>query len=79
MALILLVVHIVLLLLTIFQKIKVGWLLLYSVIFFMYTLIISFSKNRALTKLGIYICILSILSIVYCFCVLNGVNLSILF
>ena len=44
--------HIVLFLLTIFQKIRVGWLLFYSLAVFMYTLIILLSKTRALTKFG---------------------------
>ena len=73
------VLHIVLFLLTIFQKIRVGWLLFYSLAVFMYTLIILLSKTKALTKLGVYLSVLSILGIVYCLCVLTGVDIAAMF
>ena len=60
--------HIVLFLLTIFQEIRVGWLLFYSLAVFMYTLIILLSKTRALTKFGVYLSVISMLSIIYCLC-----------
>ena len=70
---------IVLFLLTIFQKIRVGWLLFYSLAVFMYTLIILLSKTKALTKLGVYLSVLSMLGIVYCLCVLTGVDIAAMF
>lgn len=73
------VFHIVLFLLTIFQKIKVGWLLFYSLAVFMYTLIILLSKTKALTKFGVYLSVLSMLGIVYCLCVLTGVDIAAMF
>ena len=73
------VLHIVLFLLTIFQKIRVGWLLIYSLAVFMYTLIILLSKTKALTKFGIYLSVLSMLGIVYCLCVLTGVDIAAMF
>lgn len=73
------VLHIVLFLLTIFQKIRVGWLLFYSLAIFMYTLIILLSKTKALTKLGVYLSILSMLGIIYCLCVLTGVDIAAMF
>lgn len=73
------VLHIVLFLLTIFQKIRVGWLLFYSLVVFMYTLIILLSKTKALTKLGVYLSVLSMLGIVYCLCVLTGVDIAAMF
>lgn len=73
------VLHIVLFLLTIFQKIKVGWLLFYSLAVFMYTLIILLSKTRALTKFGVYLSVLSMLGIIYCLCVLTGVDIAAMF
>ena len=73
------VLHIVLFLLTIFQKIKVGWLLFYSLAVFMYTLIILLSKTKALTKLGVYLSVLSMLGIIYCLCVLAGVDIAAMF
>lgn len=71
--------HIVLFLLTIFQKIRVGWLLFYSLAVFMYTLIILLSKTRALTKFGVYLSVISMLSIIYCLCVLIGVDIAVMF
>lgn len=71
--------HIVLFLLTIFQKIRVGWLLFYSLAVFMYTLIILLSKTKALTKLGVYLSVFSMLGIVYCLCVLTGVDIAAMF
>ena len=71
--------HIVLFLLTIFQKIRVGWLLFYSLAVFMYTLIILLSKTRALTKFGVYLSVISMLSIIYCLCVLRGVDIAAMF
>ena len=73
------VLHIVLFLLTIFQKIRVGWLLFYSLAVFMCTLIILLSKTKALTKLGVYLSVLSMLGIVYCLCVLTGVDIAAMF
>ena len=73
------VLHIVLVLLTIFQKIKVGWLLFYSLAVFMYTLIILLSKTRTLTKFGVYLSVLSMLGIIYCLCVLTGVDIAAMF
>lgn len=73
------VLHIVLFLLTIFQKIRVGWLLFYSLAVFMYTLIILLSKTRALTKFGVYLSVLSMLGIVYCLCVLTNVDIAAMF
>lgn len=73
------VLHIVLFLLTIFQKIKVGWLLFYSLAVFMYTLIILLSKTKALTKLGVYLSVLSMLGIIYCLCVLTGMDIAAMF
>lgn len=73
------VLHIVLFLLTIFQKIRVGWLLFYSLAVFMYTLIILLSKTKALTKLGVYLSVFSMLGIVYCLCVLTGVDIAAMF
>lgn len=71
--------HIVLFLLTIFQKIRVGWLLFYSLAVFMYTLIILLSKTRALTKFGVYLSVISMLSIIYCLCVLTSVDIAAMF
>lgn len=71
--------HSVLFLLTIFQKIRVGWLLFYSLAVFMYTLIILLSKTRALTKFGVYLSVLSMLGIIYCLCVLTGVDIAAMF
>lgn len=71
--------HIVLFLLTIFQKIRVGWLLFYSLAVFMYTLIILLSKTRALTKFGVYLSVISMLSIIYCLYVLTGVDIAAMF
>lgn len=73
------VLHIVLFLLTIFQKIRVGWLLFYSLAVFMYTLIILLSKTKALTKLGVYLSVFSMLSIIYCLYVLTGVDIAAMF
>lgn len=73
------VLHIVLFLLTIFQKIRVGWLLFYSLAVFMYTLIILLSKTRVLTKFGVYLSVLSMLGIVYCLCVLTSVDIAAMF
>ena len=73
------VLHIVLFLLTIFQKIKVGWLLFYSLAVFMYTLIILLSKTKALTKFGVYVSVLSMLGIIYCLCVLTGMDIAAMF
>lgn len=73
------VLHIVLFLLTIFQKIRVGWLLFYSLAVFMYTLIILLSKTKALTKLGVYLSVFSMLGIIYCLCVLTGVDIAAMF
>lgn len=73
------VLHIVLFLLTIFQKIRIGWLLFYSLTVFMYTLIILLSKTKALTKFGIYLSVLSMLGIIYCLCVLTGVDIAAMF
>lgn len=73
------ILHIVLFLLTIFQKIRVGWLLFYSLTVFMYTLIILLSKTKALTKFGVYLSVLSMLGIVYCLCVLTGVDIAAMF
>lgn len=73
------VLHIVLFLLTIFQKIRVGWLLFYSLAIFMYTLIILLSKTKALTKFGVYSSVLSMLGIIYCLCVLTGVDIAAMF
>lgn len=73
------VLHIVLFLLTIFQKIKVGWLLFYSLAIFMYTLIILLSKTKALTKFGVYLSVLSMLGIIYCLCILTGVDIAAIF
>lgn len=73
------VLHIVLFLLTIFQKIRVGWLLFYSLAVFMYTLIILLSKTRALTKFGVYLSVISMLSIIYCLCVLTGADIAAMF
>lgn len=73
------VLHIVLFLLTIFQKIRVGWLLFYSLAVFMYTLIILLSKTRVLTKLGVYLSVLSMIGIIYCLCVLTGVDIAAMF
>lgn len=73
------VLHIVLFLLTIFQKIRIGWLLFYSLAVFMYTLIILFSKTKALTKFGICLSVLSMLGIIYCLCVLTGVDIAAMF
>jgi len=73
------VLHIVLFLLTIFQKIRVGWLLFYSLAVFMYTLIILLSKTKSLTKFGIYLSVLSMLGIIYCLCVLTGVDIAAMF
>lgn len=73
------VLHIVLFLLTIFQEIRVGWLLFYSLAIFMYTLIILLSKTKALTKFGVYLSVLSMLGIVYCLCVLTGVDIAAMF
>ena len=70
---------IVLFLLTIFQKIRVGWLLFYSLAVFMYTLIILLSKTKALTKFGVYLSVLSMLGIIYCLCVLTGVDIAAMF
>ena len=71
--------HSALFLLTIFQKIRVGWLLFYSLVVFMYTLIILLSKTRALTKFGVYLSVLSMLGIIYCLCVLTGVDIAAMF
>lgn len=71
--------HSVLFLLTILQKIRVGWLLFYSLVVFMYTLIILLSKTRALTKFGVYLSVLSMLGIIYCLCVLTGVDIAAMF
>lgn len=71
--------HSVLFLLTIFQKIRVGWLLFYSLAVFMYTLIILLSKTRVLTKFGVYLSVLSMLGIIYCLCVLTGVDIAAMF
>ena len=73
------VLHIVLFLLTIFQKIKVGWLLFYSLAVFMYTLIILLSKTKALSKFGVYVSVLSMLGIIYCLCVLTGMDIAAMF
>lgn len=73
------VLHIVLFLLTIFQEIRVGWLLFYSLAVFMYTLIILLSKTKALTKFGVYSSVLSMLGIIYCLCVLTGVDIAAMF
>lgn len=73
------VLHIVLFLLTIFQKIRVGWLLFYSLAVFMYTFIILLSKTKALTKFGVYLSVLSMLGIIYCLCVLTGVDIAAMF
>lgn len=73
------VLHIVLFLLTIFQKIRVGWLLFCSLTIFMYTLIILLSKTKALTKFGVYLSVLSMLGIIYCLCVLTGVDIAAMF
>lgn len=73
------VLHIVLFLLTIFQKIRVGWLLFYSLAVFMYALIILLSKTRALTKFGVYLSVISMLSIIYCLCVLTGADIAAMF
>ena len=73
------VLHIVLFLLTIFQKIRVGWLLFYSLAIFMYTLIILLSKTKALTKFGVYLSVLSMLGIIYCLCVLTGADIAAMF
>lgn len=73
------VLHIVLFLLTIFQKIRVGWLLFYSLAVFMYILIILLSKTKALTKLGVYLSVFSMLGIIYCLCVLTGVDIAAMF
>ena len=73
------VLHIVLFLLTIVQKIKVGWLLFYSLAIFMCTLTVLFSKNRALTRFGLCMSVISMYGIVYCSCVITGVNLAAMF
>lgn len=73
------VLHIVLFLLTISQEIRVGWLLFYSLAIFMYTLIILLSKTKALTKFGVYLSVLSMLGIIYCLCVLTGVDIAAMF
>lgn len=73
------VLHIVLFLLTIFQKIRVGWLLFYSLAIFMYTLIILLSKTKALTKFGVYLSVISMFGIIYCLCVLTGVDIAAMF
>ena len=73
------VLHIVLFLLTIFQKIKVGWLLFYSLAVFMYTLIILLSKTKTLTKFGVYSSVFSMLGIIYCLCVLTGMDIAAMF
>lgn len=54
-------------------------IILFLLAIFMYTSIILFSKNKVLTTLGIYMNVISILGIVYCFCVLMGINFEVMF
>lgn len=65
--------------LTISNEIKIGYLLLISIVFFLYCLLILFSKTEKLTELGRIIFIISLLGLAYSISILNGISFMHLF
>ena len=57
----------------------IGWLLVLSVGLFVYTVLIGLSKQRVLSDFGRVLCVLSVIGMIYCFCILSGINIQSMF
>ena len=60
-------------------SIAIGWLTAISLFTFLYCLVIFLSKESALTTVGKVLFVCSVLTGIYCICIIRGINIMSLF